>query len=168
MNITIRRPIYDPRLCMPGLDVAINIPSIKTVLAEREYQFVTSMAGDNFSEALTVPKAAQWLQQYYSVPVEVPLAEAADGDEVQNAASPKQAMFKQALQSEKDKSQLPLPLKVSFSALHSALPQPIYCYSHNSAAHGHSFLVSKLVQSAAQLLDWIHMLVHRQIQSPQD
>ncbi len=54
MNITVRRPIYNPNLLVPGMDVAINIPSIKTVLAESEYQLITSMAGDNFSEPLKV------------------------------------------------------------------------------------------------------------------
>ena len=54
MNITLRRPIYNPNLLVPGTDVAISIPSIKTVLAEKEYQLITSMAGENFSEPLKV------------------------------------------------------------------------------------------------------------------
>ena len=54
MSISVRRPIYNPHLLVPGVDVAITIPSIKTVLAESEYQLITSMAGDNFSEPLKV------------------------------------------------------------------------------------------------------------------
>lgn len=57
MTITVRRPIYNPNLLVPGMDVAVNIPSIKTVLAESEYQLITSMAGDNFSEPLKVTSA---------------------------------------------------------------------------------------------------------------
>lgn len=54
MKVSVRRPIYNPHLLVPGVDVAITIPSIKTVLAESEYQLITSMAGDNFSEPLKV------------------------------------------------------------------------------------------------------------------
>ena len=66
MKITMRRPIYNPHLLVPNLDVAVNIPSIKMVLSDKEYQLISSMAGDNFAEPLKVPKAAQWLQQYYT------------------------------------------------------------------------------------------------------
>lgn len=78
MKITLRRPIYNPKLQVPGTDVAIDIPSITAVLAESEYQFITSMAGDNFSEPLKVPQAAQWLQQYYSAEPMVAVPELAD------------------------------------------------------------------------------------------
>lgn len=62
----MRRPIYNPHLLVPNLDVAVNIPSIKMVLSDKEYQLISSMAGDNFAEPLKVPQAAQWLQQYYT------------------------------------------------------------------------------------------------------
>lgn len=116
MNITLRRPIYNPNLLVPGTDVAIDIPSIKTVLAESEYQFITSMAGDNFSEPLKVPQAAQWLQQYYSTDTTVALPEVSqmEGDraapEQAEAALPsKQELFKQAVKAEKGESQKPTP-----------------------------------------------------------
>ena len=116
MNITLRRPIYNPKLLVPGIDVAIDIPSIKTVLAESEYQFITSMAGDNFSEPLKVPQAAQWLQQYYSTGTTVALPEVSgmEGDktasEQAEAQSPsKQELFKQAVKAEKSEHQKPPP-----------------------------------------------------------
>lgn len=119
MNITIRRPIYNPNLLVPGMDVAINIPSIKTVLAEKEYQFITSMAGDNFSEPLKVPSAAQWLQQYYTAPTEVPVPEGTSKEEEggtseQGAGAPtsKQELFKQAVKAEKEQAQPKPPPKV--------------------------------------------------------
>lgn len=112
MNITLRRPIYNPKLLVPGTDVAIDIPSIKTVLAESEYQFITSMAGDNFSEPLKVPQAAQWLQQYYSTDTTVAFPEESrrEGDRAaseQAGEQPasKQELFKQAVKAEKDKPQ---------------------------------------------------------------
>ena len=116
MNITLRRPIYNPKLLVPGTDVAIDIPSIKAVLADSEYQFITSMAGDNFSEALKVPQAAQWLQQYYTTDTTLALPEESRG-EGDTAASEqageqpasKQELFKQAVKAEKDKSQRPPP-----------------------------------------------------------
>ena len=73
MNISMRRPIYNPHLLVPSLDVAVNIPSIKTVLSDKEYQLISSMAGDNFAEPLKVPQAAQWLQQYYTTEPEATL-----------------------------------------------------------------------------------------------
>lgn len=69
----MRRPIYNPHLLVPNLDVAVNIPSIKTVLSDKEYQLISSMAGDNFAEPLKVPQAAQWLQQYYTTVPEATL-----------------------------------------------------------------------------------------------
>lgn len=118
MSITLRRPIYNPKLLVPGTDMAIEIPSIKTVLAESEYQFITSMAGDNFSEPLKVPQAAQWLQQYYSTDTTVlspeePLAEGdtASPQEAGAGASPasKQELFKQAVKAEEGHPQKPPP-----------------------------------------------------------
>ncbi len=64
MSISVRRPIYNPHLLVPGVDVAITIPSIKTVLAESEYQLITSMAGDNFSEPLKVSSRTVGLRSY--------------------------------------------------------------------------------------------------------
>ena len=123
MNIIIRRPIYNPSLLVPGMDVAINIPSIKAVLAEREYQFITSMAGDNFSEALKVPRAAQWLQQYYTAPAETPVHAISDKQEEDAAASKqsessfsRQEMFKNAVKADKGKAQPPAPPKVFLQA----------------------------------------------------
>ena len=120
MNIIIRRPIYNPSLLVPGMDVAINIPSIKTVLAESEYQFITSMAGDNFSEALKVPRTAQWLQQYYTAPTEAPEPANLDQEEKDSAASKqsesspsRREMFKKAVKADKDKAQPMPPTKVS-------------------------------------------------------
>ena len=114
MNITLRRPIYNPNLLVPGADVAIDIPSIKTVLAESEYQFITSMAGDNFSEPLKVPQAAQWLQQYYSTDTMVASPEVshlkgdrATSEQAEAALPTKQERFKQAVKAEKGETQKP-------------------------------------------------------------
>ena len=125
MKITLRRPIFNPQLRVPGTDVAIDIPSITAVLAEREYQFITSMAGDNFSEPLKVPQAAQWLQQYYSAEPMVAVPELAGGEGVvegglapsapEQTGSPRssrQALFKQAVHPEKSTTQK-TPIKVS-------------------------------------------------------
>lgn len=70
MTITLRRPIYNPHLLVPNLDVAVDIPSIKMVLSDKEYQLISSMAGDNFAEPQKIPQAARWLQQYYTTPPE--------------------------------------------------------------------------------------------------
>lgn len=119
MKITLRRPIYNPSLLVPGTAVAIDIPSITAVLAESEYQFITSMAGDNFSEALKVPQAAQWLQQYYSAEPMVAVPELAGGEGGDTAApeqtgsprSSRQELFKQAVHANKAAAQKP-PIKV--------------------------------------------------------
>lgn len=73
MEITLRRPIYNPHLLVPNLDAAVSIPTIKTVLSDKEYQMISSMAGDNFAEPQKVPQAAQWLQQYYNTTPEATL-----------------------------------------------------------------------------------------------
>lgn len=124
MKITLRRPIYNPKLRVPGTDVAIDIPSVTAVLAESEYQFITSMAGDNFSEPLKVPQAAQWLQQYYSAEPMAAVPELADGEgegegvtgpsapeQTGSPLSSRQELFKHAVHPEQDASQKP-PIKV--------------------------------------------------------
>lgn len=44
--------------------VSIEIPSIKATLSDREYDLITSIAGDNFKEEQQVPKAALWLENH--------------------------------------------------------------------------------------------------------
>lgn len=142
MSITLRRPIYNPKLLVPGTDVAIEIPSIKTVLAESEYQFITSMAGDNFSEPLKVPQAAQWLQQYYTTDTTVlspeePLAEAdtATSEEAGAGASPpsKQELFKQAVKAEEGQPQKPPPQVANQLAVSMLAQLLMTCSLHNVA-----------------------------------
>ena len=145
MNITLRRPIYNPKLLVPGTDVAIDIPLIKTVLAESEYQFITSMAGDNFSEPLKVPQAAQWLQQYYSTDTTVALPEVS-GMEADKAASEragapspsKQELFKQAVKAEKGEHQKPPPQARN----QPACLEHCYCMRHLPAFAIHCDMLS--------------------------
>ena len=47
------------------MQVAIEVPSIKATLSDREYQLITSIAGNNFSEPQRLPPAALWLERYY-------------------------------------------------------------------------------------------------------
>lgn len=44
------------------MQVGIDIPSIKATLSDREYRFITSVAGANFGEPLRLPEAALWLE----------------------------------------------------------------------------------------------------------
>lgn len=162
MSITLRRPIYNPKLLVPGTDVAIEIPSIKTVLAESEYQFITSMAGDNFSEPLKVPQAAQWLQQYYSTDTTVlspePLAEGdtATSEEAGAGASPpsKQELFKQAVKAEEGQPQKP-PSKV-ISCISSEVPiVQSFAYKGGKILHISNLLpinYAQLIGAQAQLI----------------
>ena len=145
MNITLRRPIYNPNLLVPGTDVAIDIPSIKTVLAESEYQFITSMAGDNFSEPLKVPQAAQWLQQYYSTDTTVALPEVSqmEGDRAapEQAEAPlpsKQELFKQAVKAEKGESQKPTPP----GNISTCLPSTLCLHAPETAILSHTHSLS--------------------------
>ena len=46
------------------LQVSIEVPSIKATLSDREFDLITSIAGDNFKEEQQLPKAALWLEQY--------------------------------------------------------------------------------------------------------
>ena len=46
------------------VQVAIEVPSIKATLSDREYQLITSIAGDNFNEQQLVPASSQWLVQH--------------------------------------------------------------------------------------------------------
>jgi hypothetical protein len=48
------------------LQVAIDVPSIKATLSDREYGLITSVAGANFGEALRLPPAALWLEEHYA------------------------------------------------------------------------------------------------------
>ena len=43
--------------------MGVNIPSIKATLSDREYRLITSVAGQNFGEALRLPDAALWLEE---------------------------------------------------------------------------------------------------------
>ena len=56
--------MYDPQHNIPAVDVGIDVPSVKTSLSEEEYSLITSMAGENFSEAQRMPQAARWLQRW--------------------------------------------------------------------------------------------------------
>lgn len=47
-----------------GFQVSIEVPSIKATLSDREYDLITSIAGDNFKEEQQVPKAALWLEHH--------------------------------------------------------------------------------------------------------
>lgn len=53
-----------------ALQVAVEVPSIKATLSDREYQLITSIAGDNFSEDQLLPASSQWLAQQYRQPEE--------------------------------------------------------------------------------------------------
>ncbi len=46
------------------LQVSIEVPSIKATLSDREFDLITSIAGDNFKEEQQLPKAALWLEQH--------------------------------------------------------------------------------------------------------
>ena len=50
--------------------MGIEVPSIKATLSDKEYQLITSIAGDNFNEQQRLPAAAQWLERYYQAPEE--------------------------------------------------------------------------------------------------
>ena len=56
------RPVRDLQKRVPDVEVAIDLPSMKASLSDREYQLITSVAGANLSEATRVPEAARWLQ----------------------------------------------------------------------------------------------------------
>ena len=51
-----------------GAQVALDIPSIKATLSDREFQLIQSMAGDNFGEAQRLPPGALWLEEQYAEP----------------------------------------------------------------------------------------------------
>ncbi len=57
------RPVRDLQNRVPDVEVAIDLPSMKATLSDREYQLITSVAGANLSEASRVPEAARWLQR---------------------------------------------------------------------------------------------------------
>ena len=46
--------------------VALDIPSIKATLSDREFQLIQSMAGDNFGEQQRLPDGALWLEDAYA------------------------------------------------------------------------------------------------------
>ena len=48
------------------MQVALDLPSIKATLLDREYQLIQSMAGDNFGEAQRLPQGSEWLEQQYA------------------------------------------------------------------------------------------------------
>jgi len=50
------------------VQVAIEVPSIKATLSDREFQLITSIAGDNFKEAQQLPPSALWLERFYLRP----------------------------------------------------------------------------------------------------
>lgn len=43
--------------------MSIEVPSIKATLSDREYELMTSIAGDNFSEEQQLPAGALWLER---------------------------------------------------------------------------------------------------------
>lgn len=49
------------------------MPSIKATLSDREFDLITSIAGDNFKEEQQVPQGALWLEQHHT--------KAEDGDQ---------------------------------------------------------------------------------------
>jgi hypothetical protein len=50
------------------MQVAIEVPSIKATLSDREFQLITSIAGDNFNEPQLLPPSALWLEHFYLRP----------------------------------------------------------------------------------------------------
>ena len=50
---------------VPDVEVAIELPSMKATLSDREYQLITAVAGANLSEVTRVPEAASWLQKQH-------------------------------------------------------------------------------------------------------
>ena len=53
---------------MMHAQVALDIPSIKATLSDREFQLIQSMAGDNFGEAQRLPDGALWLEEQFAEP----------------------------------------------------------------------------------------------------
>ena len=65
LQVTLVRPVRDLRKRVPDVEVAIDLPSMKASLLDREYQLITSVAGANLSEATRVPEASRWLQRQH-------------------------------------------------------------------------------------------------------
>ena len=68
MTITLRRPVRDMLGAMPGIEVSIDVPSIKAKLSDHQYRLITSIAQDNLREPLALPLAAQWMKNYMAGP----------------------------------------------------------------------------------------------------
>lgn len=68
MTITLRRPVRDILGAMPGIEVSIDVPSIKATLSDHQYRLITSIAQDNLREPLALPLAAQWMKSYLAGP----------------------------------------------------------------------------------------------------
>lgn len=64
------------------------MPSIKATLSDREFDLITSIAGDNFKEEQQVPKAALWLEQHLSK------AEGSDDEAEEEEADGKTGRFR--------------------------------------------------------------------------
>ena len=46
--------------------VAMDLPSIKATLSDKEYALIMSMAGDNFGEEQRVPSGSVWLEEMWA------------------------------------------------------------------------------------------------------
>ena len=64
-QLSLVRPVRDLQHRVPDVEVAVDLPSMKATLSDREYQLITSVAGANLSEATRVPEAARWLQKQH-------------------------------------------------------------------------------------------------------
>ena len=78
MQLTLVRPVRDLKKRVPDVEVAVDLPSMKATLSDREYQLITSVAGANLSEATRIPEAAQWLQRQH-LPGSLPEGAEEDG-----------------------------------------------------------------------------------------
>ncbi len=65
LQLSLVRPVRDLQHRVPDVEVAVDLPSMKATLSDREYQLITSVAGANLSEATRVPEAARWLQKQH-------------------------------------------------------------------------------------------------------
>lgn len=89
--MTLIRPVRDLLKQVPLYEVALALPSIKATLSDREYQLITSVAGENLAEGRREPVAALWLQARH-LPGLAPLHPAGTESDEEDAPEPLQVI----------------------------------------------------------------------------
>ncbi|KAK9815130.1 hypothetical protein WJX73_008307 [Symbiochloris irregularis] len=86
MRLHLHRPLLDRAERLPAMSVAMDLPSIKASLSDKEYSLMVAIAGANLGEEQRVPSGAAWLEDTLAAEQEQEKQDAAQSEPQQSMA----------------------------------------------------------------------------------